>query len=128
MRSPSRATALLSRWSFGFRGNGSAHALTRTPEMLRAAAAAEGRRILFRTSGKGPRADQYLVVKTTTYAGKQFIAASLFGGDAGMTGGCNDAVKPMPRRRAIASIRRSPKWRCEARSRCPDTSIAGRTR
>ena len=31
-------------------------------------------------AGKGPRADQYLVVMTTTYAGKQLIAASVAGG------------------------------------------------
>ena len=35
--------------------------------------------ILFSTSGKGPRADQYQIVKTTTYAGKQAIGASLIG-------------------------------------------------
>ncbi len=34
---------------------------------------------LFRTSGKGPRADQYLVPNTVTSAGKQLIAASLVG-------------------------------------------------
>jgi len=35
--------------------------------------------ILFAASGKGPRADQYHIVKTTTYAGKQPIGASLAG-------------------------------------------------
>jgi len=39
---------------------------------------------LFRTSGKGPRADQYLAAETVTYAGKQLIAASLIG-DPGTT-------------------------------------------
>ena len=37
--------------------------------------------MLFYTLGKGPRADQYLTVKTTTYADKQFISASLSGND-----------------------------------------------
>lgn len=71
-------------------GNGSAHALSRlaagTSEahqpLPRAAAT------LFRTEGKGPRADQYLTVMTTTYAPKQFISASLAGGD--MTGSAPD--------------------------------------
>jgi spore germination cell wall hydrolase CwlJ-like protein len=40
---------------------------------------------LFRTGGKGPRADQYLVANTVTSAGKQLIAASLMG-DLGVTG------------------------------------------
>ena len=40
---------------------------------------------LFRTGGKGPRADQYLTAETITYAGKQLIAASLIG-DPGSTG------------------------------------------
>jgi spore germination cell wall hydrolase CwlJ-like protein len=35
--------------------------------------------ILFAASGKGPRADQYHIVKTTTYAGKRAISASLSG-------------------------------------------------
>jgi hypothetical protein len=64
-----------------FSGNGSVHALSRDAgasehQPLPKAAAA-----LFRSEGKGPRADQYLVVKTTTYADKQFIAASVSGGD-----------------------------------------------
>jgi spore germination cell wall hydrolase CwlJ-like protein len=68
-------------------GNGSSHALYRDADasehvpLPRAAAA------LFRTSEKGPRADQYLAVKTTTYADKQFISASVSGGDAGHNGG-----------------------------------------
>jgi spore germination cell wall hydrolase CwlJ-like protein len=41
--------------------------------------------ILFTASGKGPRADQYQIVKTTTYAGKQTISASL-GGMPDITG------------------------------------------
>lgn len=63
-------------------GNGSAHALTPSAAasesfqpLPRAAAS------LFRTPGKGPRADQYLQVKTTTYADKHFISASLAGAD-----------------------------------------------
>jgi spore germination cell wall hydrolase CwlJ-like protein len=61
-------------------GDGSAYALSRSSNeaeahqpLPRAAA------VLFQTSGKGPRADQYLAVKSTTYADKQFIAASLTG-------------------------------------------------
>jgi hypothetical protein len=42
--------------------------------------------ILFATSAKGPRADQYQLVKTTTYAGKQTISASLAGGMPDITG------------------------------------------
>ena len=65
-------------------GHGSAQPLTHTaqvvPERLPREAA-----ILFRTGGKGPRADQYLVPSTVTSAGKQLIAASLVGGDTGMT-------------------------------------------
>ena len=69
-----------------FSGNGSVHALSRDAgatehqPLPRAAAA------LFRTEGKGPRADQYLVVKTTTYADKQFITASVSGGDIAAKG------------------------------------------
>lgn len=40
---------------------------------------------LFRTGGKGPRADQYLAANTVTSAGKQLIAASLMG-DPSLTG------------------------------------------
>jgi spore germination cell wall hydrolase CwlJ-like protein len=68
-------------------GNGSAHALTRaveTPQPLPRAAAS-----LFRTQGKGPRADQYLTVKTTTYVDKQFISANMAGG-ADLTGSATD--------------------------------------
>jgi Cell Wall Hydrolase len=69
-------------------GNGSAYALSRdagaSPHdpLPRAAA------VLFSTPGKGPRADQYLTVKTTTYADKQFISASLSGND--LTGSVSD--------------------------------------
>jgi len=69
-----------------FSGNGSVHALSRDTgatehqPLPRAAAA------LFRTEGKGPRADQYLVVKTTTDADKQFITASVSGSDISAKG------------------------------------------
>ena len=60
-------------------GNGSAYAMTpaaEAPEPLPRAALS-----LFRTEGKGPRADQYLAVKTTSYADKKFVSASLTGAD-----------------------------------------------
>jgi spore germination cell wall hydrolase CwlJ-like protein len=69
-------------------GSGSTHALTLNADaadhvpLPRAAAA------LFWTTGKGPRADQYLNVKTTTYADKQFISASASGAD--VTGSVSD--------------------------------------
>ena len=69
-------------------GHGSAQALTRTAEIAPARLPREAA-ILFHTSGKGPRADQYLVPNTVTSAGKQLIAASLFGGDASLTGALN---------------------------------------
>jgi spore germination cell wall hydrolase CwlJ-like protein len=65
---------------------GSAHALTK------AAGASQTLQILpretsylFRTGGKGPRADQYRAAQAVTSAGKQLIAASL-AGDPGVTG------------------------------------------
>jgi hypothetical protein len=67
-----------------FAGQGSSQPLTHraetAPQRLPREAA-----LLFRTGGKGPRADQYLVPNTVTSAGKQLIAASL-GGDPGVTG------------------------------------------
>jgi spore germination cell wall hydrolase CwlJ-like protein len=67
-----------------FAGQGSAQVLTHraeaAPQRLPREAA-----LLFRTRGKGPRADQYLVPNTVTSAGKQLIAASV-GGDPGVTG------------------------------------------
>src|SRR5262245_23407747 len=75
------------RMELMFSGNGSSHALTRDADasehvpLPRAAAA------LFRTSEKGPRADQYLTVKTTTYADKQFITASVSGAGADSSSG-----------------------------------------
>ena len=69
-------------------GHGSAQALTRAAEIAPARLPREAA-ILFHTSGKGPRADQYLIPNTVTSAGKQLIAASLFGGDVGLTGALN---------------------------------------
>ncbi|HEX2449077.1 MAG TPA: cell wall hydrolase [Methyloceanibacter sp.] len=66
-------------------GHGSSQALTRTAEVAPQRLPREAA-ILFRAGGKGPRADQYLVPSTITSAGKQLIAASLFGGQPGMTG------------------------------------------
>ena len=68
--------------------------------------------ILFTASGKGPRADQYQIVKTTTYAGKQPIGASL-GGMPDITGSIQTVSQGAVEatRRAIASIRPSPKSR-----------------
>ena len=67
-------------------GHGAAYPQTRTADasephqrLPREAA------FLFRTSGKGPRADQYLAQKTVTYADKQLITASLIG-DPGVIG------------------------------------------
>ncbi len=64
-------------------GNGSSHALTRDADASEHVPLPRAAAVLFRTSEKGPRADQYLVVKTTTYADKQFITASVSGADAG---------------------------------------------
>src|SRR4029079_14488652 len=69
-------------------GHGSAQALTRTAEIAPARLPREAA-ILFQTSGKGPRADQYLVPNTVTSAGKQLIAPSRFGGGVGLTGELN---------------------------------------
>lgn len=67
-----------------FSGNGSAQPLTHRPDAAPGRLPREAAQ-LFRTGGKGPRADQYLAPNTVTSAGKQLIAASL-GGDPGMTG------------------------------------------
>ncbi len=62
-------------------GHGSVHALAATradgaePYQPLPREAAQ----LFTTAGKGPRADRYLIVKTTTYAGKQVVTASVAG-------------------------------------------------
>jgi len=67
-----------------FSGNGSTQPLTHraatVPDRLPREAA-----LLFRTGGKGPRADQYLAPNTVTSAGKQLITASL-AGDPATTG------------------------------------------
>src|SRR3990172_7188723 len=57
---------------------------------------------LFRLAGKGPRADQYQIVKTTTYAGKQLIAASLIG-DPGVTSALSgtNAAHPPPKKEPL---------------------------
>jgi Cell Wall Hydrolase len=65
-----------------FSGNGSAYALSRDADISGHVPLPRAAAVLFQTEGKGPRADQYLAVKTTTYADKQFITASL-SGDAG---------------------------------------------
>ena len=68
-------------------GNGSSHALTRDADASEHVPLPRAAAILFRTAEKGPRADQYLTVKTTTYADKQFITASVSGADAGSNSG-----------------------------------------
>jgi spore germination cell wall hydrolase CwlJ-like protein len=69
-------------------GNGSSHALSRDANASEHVPLPRAAASLFSTSEKGPRADQYLVVKTTTYADKQFIAASASGSD--VTGSVDD--------------------------------------
>jgi cell wall hydrolase len=64
-------------------GKGSAYALKRTADAAPTVLPREAS-YLFRTGGKGPRADQVLAANTVTNAGKQLIAASL-GGDPAMT-------------------------------------------
>jgi spore germination cell wall hydrolase CwlJ-like protein len=60
-------------------GNGSVHALPAARDASAEAHQPLPREAaqLFMTTGKGPRADRYLIVKTTTYAGKQFTSASV---------------------------------------------------
>ncbi len=62
-----------------FSGKGSAYALKRTADSVPTVVPREAS-YLFRSGGKGPRADQVLAANAVTYAGKQLIAASL-GGD-----------------------------------------------
>jgi spore germination cell wall hydrolase CwlJ-like protein len=62
-----------------FSGNGSAHALNEVPQGAEHQALPRAAAPLFAASGKGPRADQYLALKKTTFAGKQFVAASVGG-------------------------------------------------
>ncbi|MGE5260720.1 MAG: cell wall hydrolase [Actinomycetota bacterium] len=62
-------------------GKGSAYAVKRTADAVPSALPREAS-YLFRTGGKGPRADQVLEANAVTYAGKQLITASL-GGDPG---------------------------------------------
>jgi Cell Wall Hydrolase len=68
-------------------GNGSSHALTRDVDASEHVPLPRAAAVLFRTSEKGPRADQYLTVKTTTYADKQFITASVSGAEVGNRSG-----------------------------------------
>lgn len=70
-----------------FSGSGSIHALSRDAGASEHQPLPKSAANLFRTEGKGPRADQYLVVKTTTYADKQFITASVSGTDVAAKGG-----------------------------------------
>jgi spore germination cell wall hydrolase CwlJ-like protein len=63
-------------------GKGSAYAVTRTVDAVPSVLPREAS-YLFKTSGKGPRADQVLTANAVTYAGKQLITASL-GGNPGM--------------------------------------------
>ena len=70
-----------------FSGNGSVHALSRDAGATEHQPLPKSAAALFRTEGKGPRADQYLVVKTTTYADKRFVAASVSGTDSAASGG-----------------------------------------
>ena len=62
-------------------GSGSAHARSLDADAADHVPLPRAAASLFRTSAKGPRADQYLAVKTTTYADKQFISASASGSD-----------------------------------------------
>ncbi|MFO7477109.1 MAG: cell wall hydrolase [Methyloceanibacter sp.] len=66
-------------------GTGSAQVLTVKPEAAPQRLPREAS-LLFRASGKGPRADRYQSGDAVTFAGKQLIAASLVGGDLGATG------------------------------------------
>src|SRR6478609_1202633 len=64
-------------------GSGSAHARSLDADAADHVPLPRAAASLFWTSAKGPRADQYLAVKTTTYADKQFISASASGSDVG---------------------------------------------
>ncbi|MFD0988423.1 cell wall hydrolase [Methyloligella solikamskensis] len=70
-------------------GKGSVKALTKaiTDEAERPAPLVPEAMALFRSFGKGPRADQYLDVVTTTYAPKKPIVAALLTGDGGLKSG-----------------------------------------
>ena len=73
-------------------GSGSAHALNQAPKDAEHQALPRAAAVLFAQSGKGPRADQYLALKKTTFAGKQFVAASV-GGPGGEAGDKFQATK-----------------------------------
>ena len=76
------------RFELMMSGNGSTHALTLNADAADHVPLPKAAAVLFWTSAKGPRADQYLAVKTTTYANKQFISASASGTD--VTGSVGD--------------------------------------
>ena len=60
-------------------GSGSVHALNEPLQGAEHQALPRAAAALFVKSGKGPRADQYLALKQTTFAGKQFVAANAGG-------------------------------------------------
>ncbi len=83
-----------------FAGHGSVHARPATLNQSAEAHQPLPREAaqLFTAAGKGPRADRYLIVKATTYVGKQFAAASVAGMPeiTGSLGGAKkgDRLKP----------------------------------
>ena len=64
-----------------FSGSGSTHALSPDAGISEHQPLPKSAAALFRSEGKGPRADQYLVVNSTTYADKQFVTASVSGSE-----------------------------------------------
>ena len=103
-----------------FAGSGSAQALTHradvAPQRLPREAA-----LLFRASGKGPRADHYRAPNTFTSAGKQLIVASA-GGDPGVTGALGRATRSSGDQRRPAQADqfggRAERFGGRARRRC----------
>jgi spore germination cell wall hydrolase CwlJ-like protein len=75
-------------------GKGSAYAVKRTADAVPSILPREAS-YLFRSGGKGPRADQILAANAVTYAGKQLITASLGGnpGELGISGEVSRALK-----------------------------------
>lgn len=69
------------------KGSDKAQTRTVTAAADRPAPLAPEAMALFRSFGKGPRADQYLTVVTTTYAAKKPIVAALLTGDGGLKAG-----------------------------------------
>src|SRR6186997_339180 len=74
-------------------GHGSAQALTRAAEIAPARLPREAA-ILFHTSGKGPRADQYLVPNTVTSAGNVGLTGALNGRSEANAALKGDRLKP----------------------------------